>query len=108
VNVYDESYQDWICNSSDYEDVHQFMRARFSPERQYLLESARGLVSFVQHGFPAEYYEWHNVKEVKDLLTEKPIYTCDVEPKRITTATALAAAYPDRVEKRRYGKAHVV
>ena len=108
VNVYDETYQDWICNSDDYEDVHQFMRARFSPERQYLLESARGLVSFVQKGFPIEYYEWHNIKEIKELLKEKPIYTAEVEPKKITTAAALAAAYPNRVEKRRYGAAHVV
>ena len=22
INVYDETYQDWICNSDDYEDVH--------------------------------------------------------------------------------------
>ena len=84
------------------------MRARFSPERQYLLESARGLVSFVQCGFPVEYYEWHNTKELKELLKDKPIYTSDIEPKKITTAAALAAAYPDRIEKRRYGAAHTV
>ena len=84
------------------------MRARFSPERQYLLESARGLVSFVQKGFPVEYYEWHTVKELKELLNEKPLYTAEVEPKRITTAVALTKAYPDRVEKRRYGAAHVI
>jgi len=22
IDVYDETYQDWICNSNDYEDVH--------------------------------------------------------------------------------------
>jgi len=44
------------------------MRARFSPEREYLLESARGLVSFVQKGFPVEYYSWHNINEIKELL----------------------------------------
>lgn len=106
VNVYDQTYQDWICNSDDYEDVHQFLRARFSPERQYLLESARGLVSFVQHGFPAIYGEWHTIDEMKELLDKYPLYTTDVTPKRIKTLAALTAAYPDRIEKRRYGAAH--
>lgn len=106
VNVFDQTYQDWICNSDDYEDVHQFLRARFSPERQYLLESARGLVSFVQHGFPAIYYEWHTINEMKELLDKYPLYTTDVTPKRIKTLAALTAAYPDRIEKRRYGAAH--
>lgn len=108
IDVYDETYQDWICNSNDYEDVHQYMRARFSPEREYLLESARGLVSFVQKGFPVEYYEWHNINEIKELLKQYPIYTSDIEPKKITTAAALIRNYPERVEKRRYGKAHVI
>lgn len=108
INMYDETYQDWICNSDEYEDVHQFMRARFSPERQYLLESARGLVQFVQHGFPIEYYKWHSIKELKQLLVDEPIYTSDLDPKKITTPAALLAAYPDRVEKRRYGAAHQV
>lgn len=108
INMYDETYQDWICNSDEYEDVHQFMRARFSPERQYLLESARGLVQFVQHGFPVEYYEWHSIKELKQLLIDEPIYTSDLDPKKITSPTALLAAYPNRVEKRRYGAAHQV
>lgn len=108
INMYDETYQDWICNSDEYEDVHQFMRARFSPERQYLLESARGLVQFVQHGFPIEYYKWHSIKELKQLLIDEPIYTSDLDPKKITTPTALLAAYPNRVEKRRYGTAHQV
>lgn len=62
----------------------------------------------MQKGFPVEYYEWHSIKEIKELLKEKPIYTADVEPKKITTAAALAAAYPDKVEKRRYGAAHIV
>jgi len=31
-----------------------------------------------------------------------------MEPKKITTASALFKNYPERVEKRRYGKAHVV
>ena len=108
ISMYDETYQDWICNSDEYEDVHQFMRARFSPERQYLLESARGLVQFVQHGFPVEYYEWHSIKELKAMLEEIPIYTDDIKPKKITSISMLAEAYPNRVEKRRYGAAHQV
>ena len=84
------------------------MRARFSPEREYLLESARGLVSFVQKGFPVEYYQWHNINEIKELLRQYPIYTDEMEPKKITTANALLKNYPSRVEKRRYGKAHVI
>lgn len=108
INVYDETYQDWICNSSDYEDVHQYMRARFSPERQYLLESARGLVQFVQNGFPVAYKEWHTKEELKELLETTPIYTDDIQPRKITTVAALIKQYEDKFEKRRYGSAHKV
>ena len=104
VNVYDETYQDWICNSNEYEDVHQYMRARFSPERQYLLESARGLVDFIQHGIPAAYYEWNTVAQLKELFQTQPIYTNDISPARITTTAAYKAAYPAYLEARRYGK----
>ena len=106
-NVYDETYQDWICNSSEYEDVHQYMRARFSPERQYLLESARGLVDFIQHGIPAAYYEWNTVAQLKELFQTQPIYTNDISPARITTTAAYKAAYPAYLETRRYGKNQV-
>jgi len=60
----------------------------------------------VQHGFPAIYYEWHTINEMKELLDKYPLYTTDVTPKRIKTLAALTAAYPDRIEKRRYGAAH--
>jgi len=83
------------------------MRARFSPERQYLLEGAKGLVEFIQHGFPIEYYEWHTIAEVKQLLAATPIFTDEIQPKKITTAAALKRAYPDRVETRKFGTAHI-
>jgi len=82
------------------------MRARFSPERQYLLESAKGLVQFVQCGFPVEYYKWHSIKELKAMFEEIPVYTNNIKPKKITSISMLTEAYPGRIEKRRYGAAH--
>lgn len=104
INVYDTSYQNWICDSTEYEDLHQFLRARFCPEKQFLLESARGLVEFVQGGFPAVYYEWHTLEEMKQLLVDKPVMTQEVEPQRIKTIQALKRAYPARVEQKQFGK----
>jgi len=40
------------------------------------------------------------------MLEEIPIYTDDIKPKKITSISMLAEAYPNRVEKRRYGAAH--
>jgi len=85
INVYDTTYQNWICDSAEYEDLHQFLRARFCPKKQFLLEGARGLVESVQEGFAAEYYEWHTLEEIKQLLIDKPIMTPEVEPQRIKT-----------------------
>ena len=112
VDVYDTSIQDWICNSNEYEDVGQFIRARFSPERQYLLESARGLVDFTRNGIAIDYYDWHTVDELKVLLQEKPIYTKEKEggekSKQLATFAAVKKEYPDLFEKRRYGKNHTI
>ena len=111
VNVYDTSFQDWICNSNEYEDVGQFIRARFSPERQYLLESARGVVDFTRNGIAVDYYDWHSLDEIKVLLQMKPIYTKEVEgekAKQLSTFAAVKKEYPDLFEKRRYGKNHTV
>ena len=60
----------------------------------------------MQHGFPVEYYKWHSIKELKAMLEEIPIYTNDIMPKKITSISMLMEAYPNRVEKRRYGAAH--
>lgn len=109
ISVYDTGFQDWICNSNEYEDVGQFIRARFSPERQYLLNSAKGLIDFVRNGFAIDYYTWHTVNEIKTLLEEKPIYSPCKElgqPRRLTTFTAVKKEYPDLFEKRIYGSSH--
>lgn len=111
VSVYDTSFQDWICNSNEYEDIGQFIRARFPPERQYLLESARGIVDFTRNGIAVDYYDWHTLEEIKQLLEIKPIYTKSEEgekTKQLSTFAAVRKEYPDLFEKRRYGKSHTV
>jgi hypothetical protein len=40
------------------------------------------------------------------MLEEIPIYTNDIKPKKIISISMLMEAYPNRVEKRRYGAAH--
>ena len=110
VNVYDSTIQDWICNSNEYEDVGQFIRARFSPERQYLLESARGIIDFTRKGFAVDYYEWHSLDELKILLMQKPIYSRETvkdKAKQLMTFAAVRKEYPDIFEKRRYGTNHI-
>lgn len=107
VDVYDESIQDWICNSSEYEDIVQSSRARFAPERRYLLEAARGIVEFVQNGFASNYYEWHTLAEIKELLDTYPIFTNTEMPERLTNFQAVKKYYPDLFEKRQHGKARV-
>jgi len=104
VDIYDTSIQDWICDSDEYEDVVQSMRARFNPARRYLLESARGLVEFVQDGISTVYNEWHSLDELKELLTRHPIYSAGNSPQKLSTFNAVLKEYPDRFEKRRYGK----
>lgn len=104
-NIYDRNIQDWICNSTDYEDVGQFIRARFTPQRQYLLDSVRGLVEFVRDGFNVEYYQWHSVDEVKTLLQQFPVYSQSIEKRKmLTTIPELKKEYGDLIEYRRYGK----
>lgn len=106
INIYDKTYQDWICNSTEYEDIGQYLRARFCPEREYLLEKTRGMVDFIQNGFSVSYYTWHSVKELKELLKEKPIYSKDMNKRvKLTTIQAVAKEYPELFEKRTYGRA---
>lgn len=111
INIYDTSFQDWICNSNEYEDIGQYMRARFNPERQYLLSSARGLIEFTRNSFPADYYQWHNLSEIKELLEEHPIYSNVKEgnaPKKLATFSSVKKEYPDLFEKRTYGRSRTV
>lgn len=104
VDIEDTTIQDWICNSDEYEDIIQSIRARFRPARQYILESAHGLISFVQNGFPTEYNEWHSLDELRQLLIKYPIYTKDMNPKKLNTFAAVQKEYPDKFEKRQYGR----
>ena len=111
INIYDSSIQDWICNSNEYEDVGQFIRARFSPERQYLLNSAKGLVDFTRNGFAVDYYSWHTLSELKQLLEDKPIYSKNTEGEnqhKLTTFAAVRKEYPELFEKRIYGRTRTV
>ncbi len=111
INIYDTSFQDWICNSNEYEDIGQFIRARFPPERQYLLNSARGLVEFTRNNFPIDYYDWHTISELKKLIEEKPIFSksdVGIVPRKLLTFSAVKKEYPDLFEKRIYGRAKTV
>ena len=105
MNIYDTSIQDWICDSTEYEDIQQYMRARFSPARQYLLKGAKGLVDFVQNQFPIDYYEWHTLDELRVLIQERPIF--DKENHRLYSFNAAKKAYPDLFERRRFGIKHI-
>lgn len=107
VDIYDMSIQDWICNSKDYEQIVQSNRARFAPERRYLLEGTRGWVEFVQNGFAAEYYQWHSVDELKQLMQLHPIFTKGTDTKQVTTIPALKKEYGNRLETRKYGRARL-
>ena len=107
VNVYDALFQDWICNSTEYEDVHQFLRARFSPETQYLLDQAKGLVEFVVEGIDEIYYEWHSLDEIRELLVSNPIYSQGVNPKRIQSIAEFRKIFGNKLEKRRFGSKHI-
>jgi len=104
VDIFDYSIQDWICNTSDYEDIVQFNRARFQPENRYLLNGTQGWVEFVQDGFAADYYQWHNLTELKQLLEDHPIFSKDAQLKRLTTFAAVKKEYPDLFEKRIHGQ----
>ena len=107
VNFYDTSFQDWICGDTDYEAIGQYMRARFTPAREYLLESVRGLVDFVRNGFSCEYYEWHTLSELRELVKEKPVFTKGDRKKQLLTFNAVKKEYPDLFEARIYGSKHI-
>lgn len=107
LNIYDTSFQDWICDSTEYEAVVQYMRARFNPARQYLLEGARGLVDFNQRGFPADYYEWHTLEELRELAQAKPIFSKDEAKKKLTSFNAIKKEYPELFESRKHGRARI-
>ena len=108
INIYDTSFQDWICNSDEFEDLGQFIRARFPITRQYILESGRGVIDFIQNGFHIEYYNWHSLEELRKLIQEKPIFSKDIaNRKRLTTFNAVKKEYPDLFESRKYGRSRL-
>ena len=108
LNIYDKRFQDWLCESRAYCDIGQFIRARYQPERKYLLKSTRGLIEFVREEghFPACYYTWHNKDELKELLVQSPIYTKDYS-KQLETWNAVKKQWGDTIEfeDRQYGRA---
>lgn len=107
IDVVDTNYQDWICNSCVYEDVGQFIRARFSPERKYLLKSTKPTITIdVQLSkIPAIYYDWHTVPELRELLKSEPLY--DDTGKAFLIWNQARKFYEDKLEFRRYGKKQV-
>jgi len=107
ANVYDTSFQDWICDSKEYESIIQYMRARFVPARQYLLTGAKGLIDFIRNGFFEDYYEWHTLSELRILVKEKPVFDRKGN-KQLTTFNAIKKEYPELVESRRYGAKHII
>lgn len=106
VDVLDTSIQDWLCNSSNYEDVGQFIRARFCPERKYLLNSAFGLMDFKEKGFSSTYYDWHSVKELRNLMTKFPLL--DINNKPYKSWNSFVKENPFLIEKRTYGSKHTI
>ena len=109
IDIYDTSIQDWICDSDAYEDINQFIRARFVPARQYLLNSSKGVVDFTQKGFAPDYYEWHTLEELRKLVEEKPVFTKGpADRTRLTTFNAIKREYGPAVERRQYGKTKIV
>lgn len=108
LNIYDTSFQDWICDSTEYESIMQYMRARFSPARQYLLKEAQGSVDFIRNGFAAEYYTWHTLNEIRELMQDKPIFSKDMNQRKLLSFNAVKKEYPDLFESRRYGTKHTL
>ena len=111
IDIFDERFQDWLCDSLQYSDIGQFIRARYAPARKYLLNGARGLVEFVREEghFPAVYYMWHTKEELKDLLISTPIYDKKYE-KQLKTWLAVKKEWEDTIlfEDRKYGAKHMM
>ena len=105
IDIIDTNYQDWLCNSYDSEDIGQFIRARFEPERKYLLNNSKQLVSFVQDGIPSLYYDWHLVAELRQLIIDSPLYKEDGKPFKSWNEARKYFEQKGMIEERVYGKA---
>lgn len=117
IDVNDPRITDWIFAGESYEDMVQFMRARFDPERQYLPLKMKGMVQFIQDGIPAVYYEWHSLDELNILLMDQPIFKDwkmeeakdnKWEGRPFANWQAVKKYYGDKIEYRRYGKTKIV
>lgn len=108
IDIFDVTIQNWVCDSKDYEEIVQSSRARFPYARRYLLDGTQGWVEFIQKGFASEYYQWHSLDEIKQLMEEHPIFSKDSNLKKLETFSAVKKEYDDLIEKRRYGANHTV
>lgn len=104
IDIVDTDFQDWLCNSQDYEDIGQFIRARFEPERKYLLNNSKQLVSFIQEGIPSTYYEWHYIAELRELIVEQPLYRSEGKPFKSWNEARKYFEEQGQIEERIYGK----
>ena len=103
-SLYKTTFQDWLCKSQDYEDIGQFIRARFGPERKYLLNNSKQLVSFIQEGIPSAYYEWHYIAELRELIVEQPLYRSEGKPFKSWNEARKYFEEQGQIEERIYGK----
>lgn len=103
IDIVDTDFQDWLCNSQDYEDIGQFIRARFEPERKYLLNETKQLVSFVQEGIPSVYYDWHSLPELRMLIVEQPLYKEDGKPFKSWNEARKYYLEQNKIEERKFG-----
>lgn len=110
MDIYDTRFQDWFCDSNEYADIAQFIRARYQPENKYLLSGTRGLIEFVRSDthFPEIYYQWHYKDEITELLKTSPIYD-KTYTKQLTTWASVVKEWGDTIkfEDRRYGNKHL-
>lgn len=104
IDIVDTDFQDWLCNSQDYEDIGQFIRARFEPERKYLLNNSKQLVSFIQEGIPSTYYEWHYIAELRELIVDQPLYRSEGKPFKSWNEARKYFEEQGLIEERIYGK----
>lgn len=110
MDIYDTRFQDWFCDSNEYAEIAQFIRARYCPENKYLLAGTRGLIEFVRSDthFSENYYQWHYKDELMQLLAASPIYDKQYK-KQLTTWAAVVKEWGDTIEfeDRRYGSKHL-
>jgi hypothetical protein len=110
MDIYDTRFQDWFCDSNEYTDIAQFIRARYQPENKYLLASSKGLIEFVRADthFPEVYYQWHYKSEIMQLLKDSPVYNKAYD-KQLATWSAVVKEWGDTVqfEDRQYGAKHL-